>query len=608
LIEAGYDTISRTPPPLPNLACGATWDPVCRALYRRAIRCDIDLDDPLDGRAFLAWAAGSDDGDHLVRYLRTLMTLRGDVSIAFDEGRDTVGLAAWLRTSGRRELGIDPALLEQIVGAASRASSSVNYVGYFRAHLGVAEAARNSVQALTSAGVGVTAIDITASASSPEGAYVFDAAASGTMQSTISILGCNADMLPSVLAKLPAKVQHTYRIGCWYWEAPEFPDEWCDRFDMVDEVWAATRFIAEAIRAKATVPVVVVPVMVDPPKVTRNRAWLATLVPEIMPDEFVFLFQFDVRSVPFRKNPEGAIAAFLRAFTPDEPVRLVIKMLNADDDPGLLARLSRVATGHRVSFMDQTLESTDRFRLLASVDSFVSLHRAEGLGLSIAEAMAYGLPVVVTDWSGNVDFTSAENAALVGYDLVPTKAPHGPYPAGTVWAEPRIAEAAHQMRRVVDDPAWRKAIGSAAARTVATDLSAEAVGTAMRTRLERLATSARVSRMALSRWVGGAALLPTTEASGGRTRRGALATVAADVINYPAYYASRLPRLPRLLYENGVQGFLSRVAVVARDSHEIKKTTRLPFTLGRGKTPAGKQVTTNSLLQRILEKFFRFSA
>jgi glycosyltransferase involved in cell wall biosynthesis len=378
------------------------------------------------------------------------------------------------------------------------------------------------------------------------------------------ILGCNADMLPAVLSRLPSELLTDYRIGCWYWETPTFPDEWMDRFDLVDEVWVGTQFIADAIREKAKVPVVVMPPMVMPPPVSRDRAWLASLLPEVARDEFIFLFQFDVASVPFRKNPEGVVAAFAKAFRPAEPVRLIVKALNGGAAAGLMASLRAAAEGLRISFLTEALESMDRFRLLASVDSFVSLHRSEGFGLSIAEAMAFGLPVVATNWSGNVDFTHAHNSALVPCELMRSQVAHGPYVAGTLWAEPRLDEAARLMRRVWIDPAWRAQIARAGKETVASKLSASAVGAAMNARLEEIA--GRVQELSGQR---------TPAAQGAGRAAAARATplpvrMVHDMLRFPGYYAVRLHRVPLLVWRYGVSGTLRRAEVVASGAVDVK--------------------------------------
>lgn len=566
LFDAGISRFRALGVPRIAFADGTEWDRACRALYRQSLAEGLDLGDPLEDSNFLDWAGDPAPGDHVTRYLRAVLRMRGDLASTFDDGRDAVGLMAWLRTSGSREAGLDRNLIERLGGSGTASGMSVNYVGYLRSHLGIGEAARNSLVALDAAGVAVRSHDISQDVAAPTGQYALPGRCrlpSGAP--AVTILGCNADMLPGVLSRLPADLLTAYRIGCWYWETPTFPDEWVDRFELVDEVWAGTQFIADAIRQKASVPVVVMPPMVMPPLATRDRAWLATLLAAVSHDEFVFLFQFDVASVPFRKNPEGVVAAFAEAFKPAEPVRLVMKALNGDAAPELMKSLREAAKGQRVSFLTRPLESTDRFRLLASVDSFISLHRAEGFGLSIAEAMAYGLPVVATGWSGNVDFTHAHNAALVSCDFVRSEVAHGPYPAGTLWAEPRLDDAARLMRRVWIDPVWREQIAQAGKETVATKLSARTVGAAMRERLDQIAFSDR--RRAGSR---------KQPAADGYRRASSTRIVplftrmAHDILSFPGYYLTRLPRVPLLLWRHGFAGTLRRAEAVTSGAADIK--------------------------------------
>lgn len=557
LAAAGQSACDALPPFRASLTSGEGWDPVLRWLYRHALERGLALGDPLAEDGLLHWARQTEPDDPLPRYLRALLMLRPQLA---DQGLDRAGLLDWARTTGQVALGIDPAMLRRL-GLDSHAPAAVHLAGYITAHLGLGEAARNTIAALQQAGIAVQGHDLTPMINSPTGPYPLHALPPGAVQPRISILGCNADELPNAMRFLPQSLATTYRIGCWYWETPDFPEAWCDRFDLVDEVWVPTRFIAETLRAKALVPVVVMPMLVQVPPMAADHAWLRQLVPELAAGEFVFFFQCDVHSEPFRKNPEGTILAFTAAFRPDEPVRLLIKLLNGAADPTLMPRLQALAGAHRVSFLDLALDSGDRFRLMASIDCFVSLHRAEGFGLSIAEAMAYARPVVTTNWSGNTDFTDATTAALVGHDPIRTDRAHGPYPAGTLWAEPRLAEAAAQMRRMVDDPAWRAAIAAAGAARIAEQFSPRVVGEAMRARLTRIGASRR-SRA------------PTAMANPYHQRPPAQAAcfsdILRDVLTYPGYYGSRLPRLPRLLRAHALGGLAVRLGETTLLSTQYK--------------------------------------
>ncbi|MBS0319301.1 MAG: glycosyltransferase family 4 protein [Proteobacteria bacterium] len=580
LEAAGYAAhVERTVAP-PRFASGPAWDSACRVLYRSVVAMHDDYGDPLADGRFLAYASAPAFGDHVSRYARAILAQREDLVAAYDDGRNRLGLARWLATDGVAQMGVDPALLPYVgladddggdAGAARDAPAAapgVAYVGYFRSHLGIGEAARNAVVAMRAAGIVVTTHDISHLADAPVGDYDIHDAAPGGAQHAITVLGVNADETPRVLATLPRAVQRTTLVGSWAWETGEFPDAWCDRFALVDEVWVASTFVADALRAKATVPVVVVPYAINVPEgVAADRDWLAGVCPDVRDDEFVFVSFFDVASVPFRKNPHGAVDAFVRAFAPDEPVRLVVKVLNGQRAPDVITALVSRAAGHRVSILDAALDHADRFRLLATADAVVSLHRSEGFGLVIAEAMALARPVVVTAWSGNMDFTTADNAALVAFDLVRGTQAHGPYAAGTEWAEPDMADAAKQMRRVWRDAEWRTAIARAGAATIRERLAPAVVGAHVHARLERLRqTSSRRAQAYVTAAHPGSPLDPL----------GALRTVLRDVLRRPGHYAQRLHRVPALVAREGMRGLVQRTAQQAKNHDDSAHRANTP--------------------------------
>lgn len=559
--EAGNAALSRLRAFDVRLSCGASWDGVMRRLYRQALAQGIALDNPLSDDRMLAWARERAPNDHVSRYARMVLTLRPDIAAATRDGHDQERLANWISSYGIRELDLDAAMLGRLGINSTLLTTGVGVVGYVTSQLGVGEAARNAMRALEAVRIPVRPHDISWMAASPRGQYDLPSPPTGGPAPDTTIICCNADQLPWVLPVLPPDIRATRRIGYWHWETTDFPEEWCDRFALVDEVWVASEFVADAVRLKSTVPVAVMPPPVDPPKHERDRAWLTRQIPACGADEFVFLFQFDVLSVPFRKNPEAVIAAFVEAFRPEDPVRLIVKLLNVDGDPALVARLRRRAGQHRVSFFDTVLSSEERFRLLASIDCFASLHRAEGFGLSIAEAMACGRPVLVTGWSGNMDFTTAANAALVDYDLVVAEDAHGPYPAGTVWAEIRIHDAAAKMRRMVEDAAWRQALAEAGAQSIRRLLAPGIVGARMMNCLQRVASRSRA--MAASP---GQPEVPLAARPGaGRV----IAMLLIDVASYPGYYLSRVPRLPRLLLD-GPRAFANRFELVVASAPQHK--------------------------------------
>jgi glycosyltransferase involved in cell wall biosynthesis len=276
-----------------------------------------------------------------------------------------------------------------------------------------------------------------------------------------------------------------FNVGAWAWELPQFPDAWYNRFAYYDEIWVGTSFIASALAPVAPVPVIRVPPVITPPSGSRARGRRRLGARD---REFVFLFVFDVHSHLPRKNPAAAIAAFRQAFPARSNVRLVLKSVNAAADAEGYAELRQLAGGAPIDFLDGYWNPREVRDLFAACDAYVSLHRSEGTGLTIAEAMAAARPVIATDWSGNTDFADASNSYPVAYELTTIARNVGPYRAGETWAEPDVAHAASLMRAVVDNPAAAARRGEAARRRIRREYSPRAIADLVRARLDVIAS------------------------------------------------------------------------------------------------------------------------
>jgi glycosyltransferase involved in cell wall biosynthesis len=486
-----HDELAQIKFSAPKFEIGAAWDPICRVLYRWKIRSGEREFDPLESPSFLSWMASSGPGQTIPRYVLALLQMRPDVLSAYPDpaGRDWDAIVKWLSTSGVAEFGIDRALLIAlgILPAEKMPVQKVTYVGYFRSHLGVGEAARGYFEALTQQVTPLSLLDISKESSNPVGDYQAVAdygIAGGTRRADVALIHVNADELPRILALNASSIQASQKIGIWAWETSDFPDRWLDRFELLDEVWVPSQFVAKAIGVKAPCPVIVIPHVIKVPSPQLGRTAFG-----LSEDEFVFLMQFDFNSVAFRKNPEGAIRAFKMAFPDSEPVKLLVKTINGDCQPSRMKRLRELADDPRIVFFDETFDDQRRYDLLAAADCYVSLHRAEGFGLSMAESMAYGKPVVATGWSGNMEFMDVSNSCLISFRLEALANERHPYPAGTIWAEPDLDVAAAALRRLFFDRAWAAAIGAQAKKDIADKLSPGVIGQLMKTRLQ---TRARI--------------------------------------------------------------------------------------------------------------------
>jgi glycosyltransferase involved in cell wall biosynthesis len=240
------------------------------------------------------------------------------------------------------------------------------------------------------------------------------------------------------------------------------PRDWLAWAALMDEIWVSSRFIQETFaRALPGKPVRYVPLPVPEPAASaRGRADFG-----LDAGRFTVLAAFDLSSHWARKNPLGAIAAFQRAF-PGGEAQLVLKVGGGEQRAEHLAQLHAATRGMaHVRILTETLPAADLAALIRCCDALLSLHRSEGLGLFIAEAMWLGTPVVATAWSGVLDMLDAENALLVGCRAVAVKP--ADYPSvmpGARWAEPDIDHAAECLRRLAADAELRRRLSANARR------------------------------------------------------------------------------------------------------------------------------------------------
>ena len=253
-----------------------------------------------------------------------------------------------------------------------------------------------------------------------------------------------------------------YHIAMWAWETEDVPDTWKTISKSADEVWAPSQFVADSLRRVLDVPVHPIHMGFEPGPIREID--LGTY--GIPAGSFVFFFIFDLNSTLERKNPLGLITAFKQAFQSGEKASLIIKVSGGASYPVEFHRLQKEAKQVGAIVIDQRLPREEINGLIAACDCYVSLHRSEGLGLTIAEAMMLGKPSIATAYSGNLDFMDENNSLLVGYDLTEIETTAGPYEKGHRWAEPSIPEAANAMRWVFNHPEEARLLGERARLSV----------------------------------------------------------------------------------------------------------------------------------------------
>jgi glycosyltransferase involved in cell wall biosynthesis len=358
---------------------------------------------------------------------------------------------------------------------------SVSVSGYLRDESGWGALARGYIRALRHLGVPLRLEDFSALTSNRSGDRTVSSG-DALANWDVNLMCIDAGQHFAVLSQAGDDLlTRRYNIGAWAWELPHFPDRWYDRFAYYDEIWVGSSFIASALAPISPIPVIRIPPVLTRVSPARHdqpaRAWKR-------PDEFLFLFLFDVHSHLARKNPLAVIEAFRLAFQPSEPVRLILKCVNASSDPSGFAALRNRAAGAAIEIHDGYIPSEDVRGLMSSCDAYVSLHRSEGIGLTLAEAMELGKPVIATGWSGNTDFMDVSNSFPVSYRLVELDQNVGPYHEGEVWAEPSVEHAAALMRFVLDHPGRARARGDVARQTIQQGYSEDAIAGLIRQRLD----------------------------------------------------------------------------------------------------------------------------
>jgi glycosyltransferase involved in cell wall biosynthesis/2-polyprenyl-3-methyl-5-hydroxy-6-metoxy-1,4-benzoquinol methylase len=357
----------------------------------------------------------------------------------------------------------------------------VNVAGFFRSELGLGEAARLVISGLDVAHV--PALPVQGSFVPPcrQGAE-FTFATPDEAPYPINILCLNGDAVPAFAQEAGDDFfagRHT--IAMWWWEVGELPASWQEAFRWVDEVWVATDHIKDLIEPSCPVPVTKVTLPVaQPPVAGVTRAELG--LPE---DDFVFLYVYDYHSTEARKNPSGLVQAFKQAFPEDAGAHLVLKCINADT---MFAHHDRVLleVGDRsdITFVDRYLSVGEKNALIARSDCYVSPHRSEGFGLTPAEAMLVGTPVIATNYGGVLEFLNEENAYLVDYVMRPVGEHAEPYPADAEWADPDLDELARRMRYVFEHREEAAARAERGAREVRAGHGLDAAGRSMETVLQ----------------------------------------------------------------------------------------------------------------------------
>jgi glycosyltransferase involved in cell wall biosynthesis len=380
-------------------------------------------------------------------------------------------------------------------GGGSTFPAPVRVIGAISSQSGLGQATRMTIDSLRSVSVQPQILDFYLDNPAPRTLFYHETPIAPT-PGAINIMHLNAESAPLAPAYLkPELFEGAYNIGYFFWELPQAARCHHLALDLLDEIWVSSNFNLETYSALTDKPVVKVGMAVENLPVSSEGRDGIRAAYDLPLGATVFMTTFDTYSFISRKNPAGAIRAFLAAFGQGGAnVRLIIKTHNLTAVLGepnarkLVTEIQElVAQDERILLIDETLPYAELLALKAACDCYVSLHRSEGWGFGALEAMQLGLPVIATAFSGNLEFCTPETAYNVPFRPIYLKPNDYIFvQPGDFWAEPDEAAAAAMMQAVVDDPEAARAKGAAAKAFVGAHFSQTAVGTRYRARLTEI--------------------------------------------------------------------------------------------------------------------------
>jgi len=361
----------------------------------------------------------------------------------------------------------------------------INFFGPIYSEDGIGEAARLTLQCFQESGIDIAINPLSRPVAREENIEDVEF----VTPYSINYFHFSSRWVPHYMEKIGLEnIKNKYNIGYWVTEVQEYPEEWAKNFKFFDEIWTASSFCQDSISQKIPIPTL----LISHPIVGSGNINISKVKNRKKP--FIFLVMANAYSDIERKNVLASLLAFQKAFDNKENVELIIKLSNSDSELVYVKKIMNLINADaRIKIIDKFIDRLGVDKLFHSVDAYVSLHRSEGFGLTLGEAMYYGIPVITTAYSGNMDFCNQFNSYLVDYDLVQVGEDRLRYKSTDLWAEPKIDSAVKAFIKVYSDPMDVMKKTQEAKKFITQHFSIQTIGQKISKRLELINTHFKYS-------------------------------------------------------------------------------------------------------------------
>lgn len=304
-----------------------------------------------------------------------------------------------------------------------------------------------------------------------------------SLKDKINIFQFSARWVPHYFSRLGSgAMEGFYNIGYWFCEAQKIPEQWSRQLEFFDEIWTASSFCQTAIARSASIPVIRIPLHIEPRDVSHR---IAARIRGDVCSTFTFLTIFNTYSDAERKNVLFTLRAFIEAHGSNKQVKLIVKVSNLEHDPVLSEKLQKISGKYpNIEIIEGYVENHVIRDLYERADAYVSLHRAEGFGLTISDAMSRGIPVITTGYSGNMEFCDAADTNLVAYELRLVGHDRLRYRKEDVWAEPDMEGAIEAFKSMLINYPGKLRMAQRARARIAREFSMQKISDLMLERIQ----------------------------------------------------------------------------------------------------------------------------